>query len=112
MGPVRSAPYIDERPEEVRVDRLSSVALGLASIPWGLCALGVLAFALGLRPPPAILAPGWLVGLFLGLTGAFIGAGLPDGRAKVAAVLGFSAPLVTLVPTGFLILYGLAGWCC
>ena len=109
---MQAAPYIDELPQEVRTDRLSTVALSLAVVPWGFCALGVLAFALGLQPPAAILASGWLLSFFVGVTGAFIGAGLPDRRAKVAAALGFSAPLVTLVPTAFLVLYAMAGWCC
>ncbi len=112
MGAVPRAPYIDESPEEVRVDRLSSVALGLACVPWIFCGAAVLAFTAGMRPPPALLAPTWLIGFFMGLTGAFIGMGLSDGRARAAKVLGFSAPLVTIVPTGFLVLYGMAGWCC
>lgn len=94
------------------MDRLSSVALGLAVIPWLVCGLGVLAFLTGHRPPAAVLAPAWLLSFFVGLTGAFLGNGLSDGRARAAKVLGFSAPLVTIVPTGFLVIYGMAGWCC
>ena len=109
---MREVPYIDESPEEARVDRLSSVALGLALVPWLLCGAAVLAFVTGHRPPPALLAPSWLLGFFMGLTGAFIGTGLSDGRARAAKVLGFSAPLFTGVPTGFLVISGMAGWCC
>ena len=112
MGAVRSAPYIDESPAETRVDRLSSVALGLAIVPWLVCGLAVLAFVCGMQPPPALLAPTWLLGFFVGLTGAFIGTGLTDRRARAAKALGFSAPLFTGVPTGFLVVYGMAGWCC
>jgi len=111
MGAVRSAPYIDESPAETRVDRLSSVALGLAIVPWLVCGLAVLAVATGHRPPAALLAPTWLLGFFVGLTGAFIGMGLSDGRARAAKWLGFMAPLVTVVPTGVLCLYGM-DWCC
>ena len=106
------APYIDESPAEARVDRLSSVALVLALVPWLLCGAAVLAFVCGMRPPAALLAPTWLIGFFMGLTGAFIGTGLSDGRARAAMVLGFSAPLFTGIPTAFLVVYGMAGWCC
>jgi hypothetical protein len=107
-----AVPYIDDSPAARRLDRHSTTALQLALVPWLLCAMGVLAFVTGHRPPAALLAPGWLIGLFVGITGALLAKGLHTRRAKLAAVAGFTAPLFTIVPTGFLVLYGMAGWCC
>lgn len=112
MRSVSAVPYIDDSPAARRQDRHSTTALQLALVPWVLCAIAVLAFLTGHRPPAAILAPAWLIGFFVGITGALLAKGLRTRRAQAAKIAGFSAPLFTLAPTVFLIVYGMAGWCC
>jgi len=113
-GSVRAIPYIDHdaSPAERRADRLSSVALALALSPWALCALTYLVFVAGHRPPAFLVGPSWFLGFFMGLTGAFVGRGLRTRRGTLATILGFLAPLVTIVPTALVCVLDMAGWCC
>ena len=108
---MRAVPHIDEPPEERELQRRCRLALGLAIAPWLLCATTVGVVIAGHRIFPSVVLVGWLLGFGTGLAGALLGTGIRDRRGSAASVLGFCAPLFTIVPTAIACFVG-ADWCC